>query len=121
MEPETPTPQVPPVPTPTPPEVPPVPEQPFVPTPPAPNSAEDPGKVMAIVGIVLAFVFALAGLIVSIIANKKSKAAGFHNSLASVGIILNVVFLVLQLLVGTIFVVAIIASVQQNAAQQQQQ
>ncbi|MFP7761912.1 DUF4190 domain-containing protein [Marisediminicola sp. LYQ134] len=67
----------------------------------APATGEDPGKTLGIVGLVLAFVFTLAGLIVSIIAARKSKAAGFKNTPAKVGIILSIVFLVL----GVIFFV----------------
>jgi len=57
-----------------------------------------PGKTLGIVGLVLAFVFALAGLIVSIIAGNQSKAAGYKNTPAKIGVILSIVFMVLGLL-----------------------
>ena len=81
---------------PTPPPYQPVaPQGPGVPTQP---TGQDPGKGLAIAGIVLAFFISLVGLILSIIAKKKSKAAGFHNTLATVGIVLNAVFLTISVI-----------------------
>lgn len=76
--------------------------------------AEDPGKTLGIIGLVLCFVFALAGLIVSIIAKKKSEAAGFtDNTPAKVGVILGWIFTILGVL-GTIayiiFIVVLVNS-----------
>lgn len=71
------------------------PQAPAQPTPYQQPAGQDPGQTLAIVGVVLAFVFSLAGLIVSIIAKNKSKSAGFKNTLATVGIVLNVISLVL--------------------------
>ncbi|MBE1874749.1 DUF4190 domain-containing protein [Myceligenerans pegani] len=68
--------------------------------------AEDPGKTLGIVGLVLAFVFSLAGLIVSIIARNKSKEAGFDNGFAKWGIILSIVFMVVGIIFGIIGIVA---------------
>src|SRR5690606_11587196 len=67
---------------------------------------EDPGKTLGIVGFVLAFVFSLAGLIVSIIARNKSKAAGFENQLATWGMILSIIFMVL----GIIFSIVVFST-----------
>ena len=61
---------------------------------PAPTS--DAGKTLGIVGLVLAFVFSLAGLIVSAIARSQSKKAGVKNTPATVGLVLSIIFLVLQ-------------------------
>ena len=77
-------------------------------TTPAPAPAPGPapvsdGKTLGIVGLVLAFVFSLAGLIVSIIANNQSKAAGVQNTPAKVGIILSIIFLVLGVIFGIIW------------------
>ncbi|MDQ0276107.1 hypothetical protein QO003_000410 [Arthrobacter silviterrae] len=71
--------------------------------------AEDPGKTLGIVGLVLCFVFSLAGLIVSIIAKKKSTAAGFKNTPANVGVILGWIFTILGLIVAVIYIIAIVA------------
>jgi hypothetical protein len=60
--------------------------------------ADYPGKTLGIVGLVLAFLFSLAGLIVSAIALNQSKAAGFKNTPAKVGLILSIIFLVLGVL-----------------------
>lgn len=82
---------------------------------PAPNGyaqpygapVEDPGKTLGIIGLVLCFVFALAGLIVSIIAKKKSTEAGFSNTPAKVGVILGWIFTIL----GFLWIVLIIIAV----------
>lgn len=81
-------------------------------TTPAPTPAPGPapvsdGKTLGIVGLVLAFVFSLAGLIVSIIANNQSKAAGVQNTPAKIGIILSIIFLVLGVIFTIIYVVTL--------------
>jgi hypothetical protein len=78
-----------------------------VPTPgPAPVSD---GKTLGIVGLVLAFVFSIAGLIVSIIASNQSKAAGVPNTPAKVGIILSIIFLILSV-IGVIAQIALLGT-----------
>ncbi|HEY5788896.1 MAG TPA: DUF4190 domain-containing protein [Microlunatus sp.] len=68
--------------------------------------AQDPGRTMGIVGLVLSIVGffcgvgAIAGIIVSAIALNKSKAAGFKNNLALAGLIIGIVSLVLGVIVG---------------------
>jgi len=61
-----------------------------------------PGKTLGIVGLVLAFVFTLLGLILSIVAFNQSKAAGFKNTPAKVGIILSIIFIVLGIAIAII-------------------
>jgi len=68
---------------------------------PAPQG-DDPGKTLAIVGIILAFFISIVGLILSIIAKKKSKAAGYNNTLATVGIILNAISLAIGVILLTV-------------------
>jgi len=53
---------------------------------------------MGIVGLILAIFCSLVGLIVSIIAFNKSKAAGFKNNIALAGIIVGAVFIVLNII-----------------------
>ena len=65
---------------------------------------EDPGKTLGIVGVILAFVVSVAGIIVSAIARKKSREAGFDNQLAKWGLILSIIFTA----VGTLYVVFVI-------------
>lgn len=79
--------------------------------------AEDPGKTLGIVGLVLAFVFALAGLIVSIVARNKSKQAGFKNPFATWGIILSIAFMVIGTIVGVLLGVATFAAVNSEMAE----
>jgi hypothetical protein len=70
----------------------------------APPGVDFPGKTLGIVGLVLAFITGLVGLILSIIANSQSKAAGYKNMPATIGIIVGIVLTVLAL---TITIVAI--------------
>ncbi len=63
------------------------------PQPSAPTSTtnEDPGKTLGIVGLVLAFLLPLIGLILSIVGVSKSKKAGFKNTPGVIGIIVGAV------------------------------
>ena len=65
---------------------------------PAPAAPVPDGKTLGIVGLVLAFLVPLAGLIVSIIASGQSKKAGVANGPAKAGIILSIIFMVLYLI-----------------------
>lgn len=69
---------------------------------PGPAPASD-GKTLGIVGLVLAFLAPLIGLIVSIIARNQSKAAGVENTPAKVGVILSIIFLVLGVIFAIIY------------------
>lgn len=58
-------------------------------------------NVLSIVGFILAFVFSLAGLIVSLIALSQIKKTGERgHGLALAGVILSAVFLVLGIVIG---------------------
>lgn len=78
-----------------PPPVPPV-QQPQIPE--QPPISEDPGKTLGIVGLILAFILPLFGLIISLVARSKSKKAGHKNVLALIGIIVSIVLMALALL-----------------------
>lgn len=72
-------------------------------------TGSDPGMVLAIIGIVLAFFLSLVGIVLSIIARKRSLRAGFSGTLGTIGIILNTVFLALTtLVIGFIIIVAMV-------------
>jgi len=89
-------------------------QYPTAPQAPAPGYSapiEDPGKTLGIVGFVLAFVFAVAGIVVSAIARKKSREAGFDNQLAKWGLILSIVFTALGVIGWTLYFVAFAALV----------
>ena len=62
--------------------------------------AQDPGRTMGIVGLVLAIFCNLIGLVVSVIAFNKSKQAGFKNNIALAGIIVGAVLFVVGLIVN---------------------
>jgi uncharacterized membrane protein len=59
-----------------------------------------PGKTLGIIGLIAAFVFTLLGLILSIVALSQSKAAGYKNTPAKVGLILSIIFIVLGVVFG---------------------
>ncbi len=61
--------------------------------------AEDPGKTLGIVALVLAFFVQLLGLILGIVALNQSKKAGYSNGPAKAAIILSIVFMVLGLII----------------------
>lgn len=67
---------------------------------PPPYAAVDPGRTMGIVGLILAIFCSLIGMVVSILAYNKSKAAGFKNNIALAGIIVGAVLFVVGLIVN---------------------
>ncbi|WP_136055467.1 DUF4190 domain-containing protein [Microbacterium sp. K24] len=91
--------------------------------PPAPNSGapyggapyasapvSPPGRVLSIIGLVLAFVAAPVGLILSIVAAVKLGKAGAPKGLAIAGIIVGAVFTLLWI-IGIILFVTVIGGV----------
>jgi len=62
---------------------------------PRPQPAQDPGRTLGIVGLILAFFCSLIGLILSIVAYRQSAQAGYKNNIAMAGIIVGAIFLVL--------------------------
>jgi len=64
----------------------------YGPDPYAPSAAPvavDPGRTLGIVGLVLSFVAALVGVVVSAIALRTSRRAGFKNGFALAGVIVG--------------------------------
>lgn len=51
--------------------------------------ATDPGRTLGIVGLVLSFVAAVVGLVVSIVALRRSRRAGFRNRFALAGVVVG--------------------------------
>jgi len=62
-----------------------------------------PGKTLGIVGLVFVFVFWIVGIILSHIAYSQSKAAGFQNTPAKVGIIVGWILFGLGVLTTILF------------------
>lgn len=85
--------------------------------PPAPAYAQPapsaPGKTLGIVGLILAIIAPLIGLILSIVAFVQSRKAGLKNGPALAGIIVGAILTV----VGIIVTIAIIAGLGVAAAQ----
>jgi hypothetical protein len=82
--------------------------------PPGPNA--DPGRTLGIIGLVLAFVASVAGIIVSAIALRESRQAGYSNGFAIAGLILSIVFSVVGLIIAIFVVFGAFAALQQCAA-----
>ena len=61
-------------------------------------AAQDPGRTLGIVGLILAFFYSLIGMIISIVAYRQSAQAGYKNNIALAGIIVGAVFLVLSII-----------------------
>jgi hypothetical protein len=74
-------------------------------TTPTATPADYPGKTLGIVGLVLAIVLPLVGIVVSAIARSQSKNAGYENNLAKIGLIVGIVLTVLGLIAGIAYVV----------------
>jgi hypothetical protein len=81
---------------------------------PAPTADDFPGKTLGIVGLVLAIVAPLIGIIVSAVALNQSKKAGYENKLAKIGLIVGIVLTVLIIvLYVVIFATAFSAGIPQ--------
>ena len=78
-----------------------------------PAPADFPGKTLGIVGLVLAILAAPVGLIISVVANNPSKAAGFPNQLAKIGIIVGAILTALWLLIVIISFIVSAAALSQ--------
>ncbi|MEL7977787.1 hypothetical protein AAG589_18115 [Isoptericola sp. F-RaC21] len=68
---------------------------------------EPPGKTMGIVGFVLAFVVAPAGIVVSAMALSESKKVGYPNVLGKWGLWLSIAFTALAVLYVLFIVLAV--------------
>lgn len=81
---------------------------------PAALPADYPGKTLGLVGLILAIVVPLVGLILSIVAQNQSKAAGYPNQLAKIGVIIGAILLVLGI-IGSILYFVTIGSMMSSA------
>lgn len=79
----------------------------------------DPGKKLAIIGLILAFIVPIVGLILSIISRSKSKKAGFSGSMAIAGFFISVVTTIFSLIIGLSLVFAAYGAIQERAAESQ--
>ena len=77
--------------------------------------AEDPGRTLGIVGLVLSFFTAIIGLIISIVALRKSKKAGFKNTPALIGIIVGILSTVVAIIIAIVSIIAVTAVLSQCA------
>ncbi|MEN0083185.1 MAG: DUF4190 domain-containing protein [Leifsonia sp.] len=69
--------------------------------------ADYPGKTLGIVGLILAIVVPLVGLIISIVAANQSKKAGYKNTLAKAGIIVGAILVALGVIVSIFYGIAV--------------
>lgn len=68
-------------------------------------------QIMGIIGLIFAFAFPPAGLIVSIIAKRMSKNAGDRSPFATWGIVLGIIFTVLATIVTVLIILVTAGSV----------
>lgn len=71
----------------------------------APAGTTYPGKTLGIVGLVVAIVFNVVGLIISAIALSQSKRAGYKNTPALIGLIIGIILTAASLVVAIIIAV----------------
>ena len=74
---------------------------------PYPPAAEDPGRTLGIVGLVLSFFTAIVGLVISAIALRQSKRAGFKNTPALIGVIVGAIGTLIGIILATVAIVAL--------------
>jgi len=72
-------------------------------------AATDPGRVLGIVGFILAFLVSPAGIIVSAIGLFKSRKSGIKNGLALAGLILSIVFFIISIVIIVSLVAAAVS------------
>lgn len=65
--------------------------------------AQDPGRGLGIAGLICAILISVVGLIISIVARRKSSKAGYSNGIALAGIIVGIITTI-----GTIILVAVL-------------
>ena len=82
---------------------------------PGASSGDFPGKTLGIVGLVLSFFTTIIGLIISIVALRQSKKAGFKNTPALIGIIVGIVTTVFAIIFGAIAIISFVALFNQCA------
>lgn len=81
----------------------------------APAGVDFPGKTLGIVGLVLAIVANVIGLIISAIALNQSKKAGYKNTPALAGVIVGAILTALSI-IGIIFWVVVVAAALSSGA-----
>lgn len=78
------------------------------PMPPVANNAQDDGKTLSIIGLVMAFLgMQLIGLILSIIGLSKAKKAGASKGVAIAGIVLNAIGMIVGLIIAIFLIIGI--------------
>ena len=66
------------------------------------------GTIVFVAAELVAFICAVAGLILAVLASKKSKAAGYKNGLAKLGLILSIVSLIFVAIIVVLVIVLIV-------------
>jgi len=77
--------------------------------------ASVPGKTLGIVGLILAFLAPVIGLILSIVAKVQSRKAGVPNGIATAGIIVGAILTVIYIIFIAIAIAGAVALVGQCA------
>ncbi|MEP6480221.1 MAG: DUF4190 domain-containing protein [Rhodoglobus sp.] len=62
-------------------------------------AAPVPGHTLSIVGLILAFISPIIGLVLSIVAKVQAKNAGVKNPLATAGIIVSIIMTIIAIII----------------------
>ncbi|MEO5921212.1 MAG: hypothetical protein ABIQ01_08725 [Pseudolysinimonas sp.] len=77
----------------------------------APAATPGDGKTLGIVGLILAFLAAPVGFIISLVARGQSKKAGVPNTPATAGIIIGLILTLIWIVIVVVSVIAGLAVV----------
>lgn len=69
-------------------------------------AAVDPNRTLGLIGLILAFLTSIVGLVISAVALRRSKKAGFKNGFALAGVIVGVVTTIAGLVIGGLLIYA---------------
>jgi hypothetical protein len=81
----------------------------------APPTPGPPGTGLGVIGLVFDFIISPLGLILSIMAKVQSNRAGVKNGVATLGIILGIVFTIGGAIVAVLIGIAVIGQVSECA------
>lgn len=68
--------------------------------------AVDPNRTLGLIGLVLAFLTSIVGLVISAVALRRSKKAGFKNTPALAGVIVGIVTTIAGLVIAGLLIFA---------------
>lgn len=80
---------------------------------PSASIANDPGRTLGIVGLVLAILLSWIGAIISIVAFNQSRKAGYRNNIALAGIIVGAALFLISIIIDVTVLPALLNQMSQ--------